>query len=44
LACGGVAGFLIDGFTAAMFAAFVLETGLTAITLFVRGKITNGGA
>jgi hypothetical protein len=44
LACGRVVGFIIDGFTTAMFAAFVLETGLTAFTLFVRNKITYPAA
>lgn len=39
LACGRVVGFMIDGFTPAMLAALVLEAGLAAFTLRVRGRI-----
>jgi hypothetical protein len=41
LACGRVVGFVLDGFTLAMFGAFVLEAGLTAFTLFVRGRLES---
>ena len=39
LAACRVVGLLLDGFSAEMVSASILELGLTAFTLFVRGRL-----